>query len=63
MEFSLINVSNTCGTNPAINFLGTTDAQDLVIKTNSAEQLRVLSTGEVGIGIPAPTANLDINGT
>ncbi len=56
-------LTGNTGTNPAINFLGTTDAQDLVIKTNSTEQLRVLSTGEVGVGTPAPTATLDINGT
>ncbi|NQY07188.1 MAG: hypothetical protein HRT68_13615, partial [Flavobacteriaceae bacterium] len=29
------------GTNPATNFVGTTDAQDLVIRTNNVETLRV----------------------
>lgn len=33
------------GTNPSLNFLGTTDSTDLVIKTNSRERLRVSSAG------------------
>lgn len=33
-------------TNPGINFLGTTDAQDLVLKTNSNEHLRITSAGQ-----------------
>jgi hypothetical protein len=43
------------GTNPAINFIGTTDAQDLVFRTNNAERLRFLDTGEFGLGgAPVP---------
>lgn len=56
-------LTGNTGTNPATNFLGTTDAQDLVIKTNSTEQLRVLSTGQVGVATATPTAKLDVNGT
>lgn len=37
------------GTNPANNFLGTTDAQDLNLATNSAEKMRVLSNGDVWV--------------
>jgi hypothetical protein len=44
------------GTNPAVNFIGTTDGQPLVVRTNSVERLRVATTGEVGIGTSAPTA-------
>ena len=32
------------GTNPATNFLGTTDAQNLVFKTNNIERIRVDNT-------------------
>ncbi len=42
------------GTTATTNFLGTTDAQDLVIKTNSIEKVRVLTSGQVGIGTGAP---------
>lgn len=50
------------GTVAATNFLGTTDAIDLVFRTNNTERMRVLSTGNVGIGI-TPNARLDITGT
>ena len=33
------------GTNPSTNFIGTTDAQDLVLKSNNVEGLRILPTG------------------
>jgi hypothetical protein len=49
-------------TDPAINFIGTTDDQRLVIKTNNAEQLTVLTNGNVGIGISSPAQRLDVNG-
>jgi hypothetical protein len=38
-------LTGNTGTNSAVNFLGTTDAQDLVIKTNGVERARVLSSG------------------
>jgi len=38
------------GTIPGTDFLGTTDPQDLVIKTNNAERIRIMSNGYVGIG-------------
>ncbi|MBK8659328.1 MAG: tail fiber domain-containing protein [Bacteroidetes bacterium] len=43
------------------NWLGTTDANDVVIGTNNLERLRVKqSTGNVGIGTAAPAYKLDI---
>ncbi len=56
-------LTGNAGTNPATNFIGTTDAQDLVLKTNSVEQIRILSGGNVGIATNAPTSTLDVNGT
>ncbi len=38
------------GTNPASNFLGTTDSQPLVFRTNNAERMRVREDGRVTIG-------------
>ena len=41
-------------TNPAINYLGTTDAQDLVFKTNAATRFTITSTGaltQTGTGL------------
>jgi hypothetical protein len=55
-------VTGNSGTNSTTNFLGTTDAQDLVFKTSNAERIRVLSTGNVGIGnVAVPSATLTIN--
>ncbi len=50
-------LNGNAGTTAGTNFLGTTDAQDLVIKTNNTEKVRVLTTGQVGIGTPAPNAS------
>lgn len=52
-------------TNPSTNFLGTTDANPLVIKTNNAEAIRVTAGGNVGIGTGtmSPSAKLDVNGS
>ena len=51
------------GMNPAVNFLGTTDAQPLVIRTNNIERMRVTATGNVGIGTTSPTARLEVAGS
>jgi len=48
------------GTNPAINYLGTSDAQALVFRTNNTERMRILSTGLVGIGTTTPTHQLHV---
>jgi len=53
-------ITGNAGTVPASNFLGTTDGQPLIIKTNNAERIRILSTGETGIGTATPGTNLHI---
>lgn len=37
------STTGNTGTNSATNFLGTTDAKDLVVKTDNTERLRILS--------------------
>jgi len=49
------------GTNASTNFLGTTDPVDLVIKSDATERMRVLATGNVGIGTTAPVGRLHVN--
>ena len=44
-------------------FLGTTDAADLIVKTNNNEVMRITSSGNVGIGTISPQANFDVAGT
>ncbi|MBL7997738.1 MAG: hypothetical protein JNL32_03775, partial [Candidatus Kapabacteria bacterium] len=58
--WSLVGNSST---NPSTNFFGTSDAQPLVIRTSNVERVRVLSSGEVGIGTSTPTSRLHVNGT
>jgi len=45
------------GTDPNNDFLGTTDAQPLVIRTNNNERMRVLANGQVGVNTATPFAN------
>ncbi|MFA6059628.1 MAG: tail fiber domain-containing protein [Taibaiella sp.] len=51
------------GTNPATNFIGTTDNQDFTIRANNIEQARVTAAGSVGIGTNTPGAKLDVADT
>jgi hypothetical protein len=55
-------LTGNAGTNPATNFLGTTDAQPLVIRTNNTEWMRVTANGNVGIGTTGPGAKLEVAG-
>lgn len=44
------NIAGNTGTDASLNFLGTKENQDLVLKTNNIERLRVSSAGKVAIG-------------
>ncbi|MDX1461466.1 MAG: hypothetical protein R3359_00300 [Marinirhabdus sp.] len=55
-------LTGNSGTNPTINFIGTTDSRDLVFRTNNVEEMRIESAGDVGIGITNPEHTLDIQG-
>ncbi len=55
------NLSGNAGTNPTNNFLGTTDNQDLVIRTNNVEKMRINTDGNVGIGTQSNLARLYTN--
>ena len=52
------DILGNAGTNPTANFLGTTDNQDLVFRTNNIENVRVNTDGNVGIGTPSNLARL-----
>ncbi len=52
------NSGLTAGT----NFIGTTDAVDVVTKSNNTEVMRATSGGNVGVGVSSPAEKLDING-
>ncbi|MFN1217440.1 tail fiber domain-containing protein [Chryseobacterium kwangjuense] len=55
--------TGNAGTTPTANFIGTTDAQDFVTRSNNIERIRVTSAGNTGFGTAAPTALVDVNGS
>ncbi len=60
-------LDGNAGTNPTTEFIGTTDAQDLVFKTQNIERFRLKSGpattgGFMGINTNNPTARLDVLG-
>ncbi len=54
--------NGNAGTIAGTHFIGTTDAQDVVVKTNATEKMRITSVGDVGIGTATPAQKLDVNG-
>jgi len=56
------SLTGNAGTNPANNFLGTTDNQPLVFRTNNSERVRIDTNGRVGIGTTSPEMPLHIVG-
>jgi hypothetical protein len=53
--------AGNAGTAPATSFLGTTDAQALVFRTNNAEAMRVDTAGNLGVGTTVPAARVEAN--
>lgn len=56
-------LNGNAGTVPATNFIGTTDLQPLILRTNNVEQMRINADGWIGIGTNAPTTKLHADGT
>jgi hypothetical protein len=57
------SLTGNAGINSAAQFLGTTDAQPLFIRTNGSTRATVLANGNVGIGTSAPQSALEISST
>lgn len=57
------SLSGNSGTSATTNFIGTTDTNPLVFKTNNFEWMRVTTTGELAIGNTNPIATLDVTGS
>ncbi len=52
--------SGNSGTDPSIDFIGTSDAEDLVLRTDNTERIRLTANGNVGITESAPGAKLEV---
>ncbi len=57
------NLTGNAGTNPAVNYAGTSDPQPFLIKTSGTERMRFLTGGGAGIGTATPLSGVDINGS
>jgi len=55
--------TGNAGTTPGTNFIGTTDNQDLVIKVNNTEGMRITSAGNVAINTTTANSTLEVNGS
>jgi microcystin-dependent protein len=53
-------LTGNASTSPGTNFIGTTDGQDLVFKTNNTEGMRLGSNGNFGIGTSPSLSKLNI---
>jgi hypothetical protein len=54
--------SGNLGTNPAINYIGTKDSTDLILRTNALQRMTVKANGNTGIGVSSPVQKLDVSG-
>jgi hypothetical protein len=57
------NLTGNSLTSPLVNFVGTIDANPLVLRTSNMEALRISATQNVGIGLSTPTYKLDVTNT
>jgi hypothetical protein len=56
------SLNGNAGSQPAFNFLGTTDNAALRFRTNNMERMTIHENGYVGIGTTTPSAALEIKG-
>ncbi len=53
--------NGNAGTNPNVNFIGTTDNTSLVFRTNNTEYMRLTNYGYLGIGTTTPNYKIHIH--
>ena len=55
------NLNGNAGTSAGNNFLGTTDGQPLILKTNNTEAMRIDGSGNVSVGSTATSAKFEVS--
>jgi len=56
-------LAGNTGTSATTDALGTNDFEDLIIKTDDTERMRVKAQGNIGVGTTSPSTNLEVNGS
>ncbi|RZK93276.1 MAG: hypothetical protein EOO98_00030 [Pedobacter sp.] len=56
-------LAGNAGTNPTTSFLGTTDEQPLVLRTNNVERLHITDAGLIGVNTNLPNSTVQVNGS
>lgn len=56
------SLNGNAGTVAGVNFLGTTDAVDLSLRTSNADRMTITAAGQIGIGTAAPIKTLHVTG-
>lgn len=56
------SLTGNAGTNPANNFIGTTDNKAMKFRTNNAVRMTLSTNGRLGIGVGNPASRLDVAG-
>jgi hypothetical protein len=56
------SIAGNSGTVAGTNFLGTTDNEELSVKTNNTEAIRIKTNQNVGVGLNNPVQKMDVNG-
>lgn len=54
------NITGNPGTNSSNNFIGTTDNQPLILKSNNIESIRIKPNGNIGVGTVNPDTKLHV---
>jgi trimeric autotransporter adhesin len=55
-------LTGNAGTSASTNYMGTSDNNDVVFKSNNTEAFRIKTSQRVGIGTTSPNQKLDVNG-
>ncbi len=56
-------LTGNTGSSAVFNFMGTSDFEDLVFKTNNMERMRIKAQGAIGIGTTSPSVELEVFGS